>query len=102
MLIRPGGRLCGGADRRPTRVGALGGGGMTDGGGLISPGDSAAFLAAIVDSAEDAILAKDLDGKILYWNAAAERMYGYTAGEAVGQSVSMLVPADSEGETERI
>lgn len=75
---------------------------MTDGGGFVSSGDSAAFLAAIVDSAEDAILAKDLDGKILYWNAAAERMYGYTAAEATGQSINMLVPTDRAGEIERI
>ena len=63
-----------------------------------NPGDSAAFLAAIVDSAEDAILAKDLDGKILYWNAAAERMYGYSAEEAVGQSIGLLVPPEREDE----
>ena len=67
-----------------------------------NPGDSAAFLAAIVDSAEDAILAKDLDGKILYWNAAAERMYGYSAAEAVGQSISLLVPPEREDEVSRI
>ena len=66
------------------------------------PGDSAAFLAAIVDSAEDAILAKDLDGKILYWNAAAERMYGYSAEEAVGKSISLLVPPEREDEVSRI
>lgn len=75
---------------------------MTDGGGFVSPGDSAAFLAAIVDSAEDAILAKDLDGKILYWNAAAERMYGYTAEEAVGKPIDLIVPSDRDGEVESI
>ncbi|HYY49110.1 MAG TPA: PAS domain S-box protein, partial [Thermoplasmata archaeon] len=51
-------------------------------------------LAAIVESSEDAILSKDLEGTILTWNTAAERMYGYTADEVVGQSVSMLVPPD--------
>jgi two-component system cell cycle sensor histidine kinase/response regulator CckA len=75
---------------------------MADGGGFVSPGDSAAFLAAIVDSAEDAILAKDLDGKILYWNPAAERMYGYSAAEAIGQSISMLAPPDRAGELDTI
>jgi PAS domain S-box-containing protein len=75
---------------------------MDDRGGFISPGDSAAFLAAIVESAEDAILALNLDGTILYWNAAAERMYGYGAEEAVGKSISMLVPPDREDEVARI
>lgn len=75
---------------------------MTDGGGFVSPGDSSAFLAAIVNSAEDAILAKDLDGKILYWNAAAERIYGYTAEEIVGKSISLLVPPDRRDEVAHI
>jgi PAS domain S-box-containing protein len=75
---------------------------MNDRSGFISRGDSAAFLAAIVDSAEDAILAKDLDGKILYWNTAAERMFGYAAEEIVGKSVSLLVPPEREDEVAQI
>jgi PAS domain S-box-containing protein len=75
---------------------------MTDPNALASLGGSAAFLAAIVNSAEDAILGKDLDGTILSWNAAAERMYGYTAAEIVGQSATVLVPPERSGEVERI
>jgi two-component system cell cycle sensor histidine kinase/response regulator CckA len=59
-------------------------------------------LAAIVDSAEDAILSKSLRGKILTWNSAAERIYGYTAAEAVGQSISMLLPPDRPNEVAEI
>jgi two-component system CheB/CheR fusion protein len=51
-------------------------------------------LAAIVENSADAIFSKDLDGTIRTWNQAAERLYGYTQGEAVGQSVQMLVPED--------
>ncbi|MEU1203649.1 PAS domain S-box protein [Streptomyces sp. NPDC005813] len=51
-------------------------------------------LAALVESSQDAILAKTLDGRITYWNAAAHRLYGYTSAEAVGQHVSMLAPGD--------
>jgi len=47
-------------------------------------------LAAIVDSSDDAILSADLEGKILTWNAAAERMYGYSAGEVVGNEITLL------------
>jgi PAS domain S-box-containing protein len=58
-------------------------------------GDSTlALLAAIVDSCDDAILSKTLDGRILSWNAAAERLYGYSAAEALGQHVSLIVPPD--------
>lgn len=51
-------------------------------------------LAAIVESSEDAILSKDLDGIISSWNAGAERLLGYRADEVVGKSVMMLIPDD--------
>ncbi len=59
-------------------------------------------LAAIVDSTDDAILSQDLDGTILTWNPAAERLYGYAAAEAVGRPVSMLLPAGRAGETAEV
>jgi PAS domain S-box-containing protein len=51
-------------------------------------------LAAIVESSEDAIISKDLDGIVTSWNPAAERMYGYKAEEMVGQSVTRIFPQD--------
>ena len=53
---------------------------------------SLARLAAVVDSLDDAVLSRTLDGTILTWNAGAERLYGYSASEMVGQSVSVLIP----------
>jgi PAS domain S-box-containing protein len=50
-------------------------------------------LAAIVESSDDAIIGKSLDGTIVSWNRGAERMYGYSAAEAVGQPISILFPA---------
>ncbi|MBW8734495.1 MAG: PAS domain S-box protein [Asticcacaulis sp.] len=55
---------------------------------------SAASLAAIVESSNDAIVGKTLDGVITSWNAAAERIFGYAADEAVGQNVTIIIPAD--------
>ncbi|WP_199809058.1 PAS domain S-box protein [Streptomyces sp. NRRL WC-3626] len=55
-------------------------------------------LAALVESSQDAILAKTLDGHITYWNTAAQRLYGYTAGEVMGRHISLLAPSDHRDE----
>ncbi|MDQ2986231.1 MAG: PAS domain S-box protein [Armatimonadota bacterium] len=61
-----------------------------------------AFMAAIVMSSDDAIISKDLNGVILSWNRAAERLYGYTEEEAVGNPVAMLIPPDHHDEEPEI
>ena len=60
------------------------------------------MLAAIVESPQDAVIGKTLDGVITSWNAGAQRIYGYTAGEIVGQNISVLVPADRADEVSSI
>jgi two-component system, cell cycle sensor histidine kinase and response regulator CckA len=64
--------------------------------------ETAALLAAIVESSDDAIVSKTLEGKVLTWNAGAERMYGYTAAEIVGRSIYALVPERLQQDEERI
>lgn len=59
---------------------------------------ASAQLAAIVESSQDAIIRKTLDGIITHWNAAAERLYGYSSEEVVGRSIALLVPPDRPGE----
>ena len=60
------------------------------------------LFAAIVDSSDDAIVSKTLDGIISSWNKTAERLFGYTREEAVGQHITLIVPEDRWGEETKI
>jgi PAS domain S-box-containing protein len=63
---------------------------------------TARMLAAIIDSSEDAIIRKRLDGTIETWNAGAERLFGYRAADAIGRHISLVIPPQRIDEEERI
>ncbi|MFC3075095.1 PAS domain S-box protein [Shinella pollutisoli] len=64
--------------------------------------EASAWLQAVVENSDDAILSKTLDGIITTWNRGAERLFGFTAEEAVGQHITIVIPQDRRAEEEDI
>lgn len=69
---------------------------------LIATAGADAWLAAIIDSSDDAIVSKSLEGIVTSWNPAAERMFGWRAEEMIGQSIRRIVPADRQSEEDEV
>lgn len=64
--------------------------------------EAAAYLAAFMDSSEDAMISRDLTGTVTGWNRAAERIFGYTADEMIGSSIARIIPLSCRGEDAEI
>jgi PAS domain S-box-containing protein len=69
---------------------------------LVSLSEARSLLASIVDSSDDAIVSKDLDGVIVSWNRGAERLFGYSAEQAVGKPITILIPPELQDEEPKI
>jgi PAS domain S-box-containing protein len=75
---------------------------LRDLGGRERADRAARRLAAIVESSDDAIVSKDLNGIVMSWNRAAEQMFGYTAEEMIGESIRRIIPADRQNEEDQV
>jgi PAS domain S-box-containing protein len=75
---------------------------ITDLTSVMAAREARLFLGSVVDSSEDAIIGTSMNGRIMTWNAGAERMLGYTAAEAVGRSIGLIIPPELSLETSRL